>query len=127
MSKKTSWRLLHDHPPAICRLFARRMVASKHVVAMSLREISIGSGLPLSRVTEISNQITWAGVTIDEAEKFVAGCQFDPFSYQDRNRKQAYIRSCRHTKTTFKFLRSHPAWETELKPLIKRLQSHVLS
>lgn len=121
--KKTPWKLLHDHPPALCRLFARRRLAGKTVVSLSLREIAIASGLKLDRVTEISQQIDWKGVTVDEAEKFVAGCQFDPFNYQDRNRKQAYENACLRTKTKFQFLRKSPYWESELKPLILRLRS----
>lgn len=121
------WKHLHNHPPALCRLFARRRETGKGVTAMSLREIAIGSGLPLDRVTEIANQVSWAGVTIDEAEKFIAGCRFDPFSHTDRNRKNAYTRSCRRFKTKFLFLRKHPHWKTELLPLIRRLQSRLAS
>ena len=102
-------------------------MAGKNVVSLSLREIAIGSGLPLSRIEQIAGQTSWNGITIDEAERFVAGCQFDPFSYRDRNRKSSYTRSCQRTKQTFRYLRTDPAWETELKPLIKRLQSRKLS
>lgn len=123
--KKSPWQHLRDHPPALCRLWARRKTDSGGVVAMSNREIAIGAGMPLPRVVQIAGQVTWGGVTIDECERFLAGCNFDPLDFRDRNRKSAYTRTCQSNKTKFRFLKAHPAWATEMKPLISLLRAHL--
>lgn len=123
---KSAWRHLHDNPPAMVRLMARRRITGKQVVALTLREIAIASGMPLARVTEISFRDSWSGIGIDEAEKFCAACQFDPTRYADRNRKDAYNRACKRHRP-FKYLMVSPVWETELKPLISRLRSRTPS
>lgn len=125
--RKSAWKLLSEHPPALVRLFARRKVAGKNVVVMSIEEIAIASGIQLKRCIEISNQTSWDGVTIAEAERFIAGCGWDPLSYIDRNRKNAYARACQKTKSKYHYLRKSPYWATELLPLIRRLRSVMTS
>jgi len=123
MKGRSPWKLLYDHPPALIRLCARRRVRGKTVRAISLQEIAIASGLPLARVQVISQSVTWDGVTIPEAERFVAGCNFDPLNPADRNRQNAYKRSCTTRPSKFLFLRQSPWWETEFRPLIDLLKS----
>lgn len=123
----TAWQLLTANPPAKVRLMARRRVLGKTVRAVSLQEISIASGLPLARVQAISQSTTWDGITIPEAERFIAGCNFDPLSPADRNRQSAYTRSCKSRKSQFAFLRKSPWWETEFLPLIQLLRSRRVS
>jgi len=121
----TPWKHLTENPPFLVRLMARRSVGGKHVVSMSLAEIAIASGLPLARVSEISASDSWDQVTVGEAARFCAACQFDPLNTLDRNRKAAYFRQCQKQphQTRFQFLRKSPAWKTELLPLISRLRS----
>lgn len=123
------WKLLHDNPPARVRLYARRRVKTKTVRAISLQEIAIASGLPLARVQTISQCLNWEGITITEAERFVAGCGYDPLNPQDRNRQSAYDRSCqtRQKMTSFTYLKKSPFWATEFLPLIKRLKARKQS
>lgn len=125
--RKSAWKLLSEHPPALVRLYARRKFAGKNVVVMTMQEIAIASGLPLQRCIEISKQATWDGITVTEAERFIAGCGWDPLSYVDRNRKNAYARSCQKTKSKYHYLRSSPLWKAELLPLIQLLRSRLTS
>ena len=116
---KTPWQQMHANPPALVRLCARRRLKRKTVRAISLQEIAIASGLPLARVQVISQSLNWEGISIPEAERFCAGCNFDPMNPVDRNRQSAYRRSCKNQP--FAFLRKSPWWETEFLPLINRL------
>jgi hypothetical protein len=126
-NRKSPWKILHAHPPALVRLCARRPVKGKTIRAVSIQEIAITSGLPLERVREISQSVNWDNITIPEAERFIAGCNFDPLSSNDRNRQSAYNRSCQNRKPQFKFLKASPWWETEFLPLIRLLQSQRAS
>lgn len=123
---KSAWKHLQEHPPAMVRLLARRRTTGKSVRAMTLQEIAITSGLAFSRTTEISQKLSWDGVDIPEAERFCAGCHFDPLSTTDRNRQKAYARACRRW-TLFAYLKKHPLWHSEFEPLINRLRSQRAS
>lgn len=125
--RKTPWKLLHEHPPALVRLCARRRVRGKTVRALSIQEIALAAGLPLARVQAISQSVDWEGISIPEAERFVAGCGFDPLNGQDRNRQSAYRRACQKTPSKFAFLKRSPWWKTEFLPLIERLRSRKAS
>lgn len=129
MQRKSMWKLLQEHPPALVRLLARRITKGKRIEAITLSEIVIASGLPRERVAEISNLMSWNTVTFYEAERFIIACKFDPLSAADRNRKRAYDTSCkkRNPKSQFKYLKESPAWKTEFFPLIERLRSRRAS
>ena len=124
---KNAWRILHDDPPALIRLCARRRVRGKTVRAMALQEIAITSGLPLARVQVISQSTSWDGITIPEAERFIAGCNFDPLDPADRNRQSAYERSCKTSRSKFAFLKKSPWWLSEFLPLIQLLRARKVS
>lgn len=124
---KSAWKILSSHPPAKIRLMARRRLAGKTVRAVSIQEIAIASGLPLTRVKVIAQQLDWKGVDIPEAERFCAGCNFDPLDPDDRNRQSAYERSCKNRQSQFAFLRKSPWWETEFLPLIESLKRRKAS
>ncbi len=120
---KSAWKILSKNPPALIRLMARRRVKTKTVRAVSLQEIAIASGLPLARVQIIAQSLNWDGISIPEAERFIAGCNFDPLDPADRNRQTSYERSCKkRTKSShFAYLKKSPLWQTEFLPLIERL------
>jgi hypothetical protein len=122
VNSPSAWKLLRDHPPALIRLFSRRVFAPKHVRAVSIQEIAIASGMPLSRVKEIAQSVTWDDVTITEAERFCVGCNFDPLNPVHRNRQSAYERTCKTRPHRLEFLLKAPWWESELKPLIEKLR-----
>lgn len=109
------------------RLYARRTFSPKHVRAVSLQEIAIASGIPLARVKEIAQSVTWDGITITEAEHFCVACNFDPLNPVHRNRQAAYERTCKHRPHKLQFLMKAPWWETESKPLIEKLRRARLS
>lgn len=122
----SAWKLLEDNPPILIRLLARRKIGPTQVTAMTLQEIAITSGIPFSRVSVISQQLTWDGIDIPEAERFCAGCHYDPTSVKDRNRHFSYLRCCRRW-TKFAYLKKHPLWASEFAPLINRLKSRKAS
>jgi hypothetical protein len=98
------------------------MFAPKHVRAVSIQEIAIASGMPLSRVKEIAQSVTWDDITITEAERFCVGCNFDPLNPVDRNRQAAYERTCKTRPHRLEFMLKAPWWQTELRPLIEKLR-----
>jgi hypothetical protein len=124
--RKTPWQHLRDNPPLFAFLMARRKVSGKCVQALSLQEIAIASGLTLFRVSEISWMLNWDDVKVTEAERYLAGCNFDPLNATDRNRKNAYI-SGKDRRTNpgsmFTYLKKSPLWLTHYKPRIERLRS----
>jgi hypothetical protein len=121
--RNSPWKLLTEHPPALIRLFARRRAENGVTVVMTMQEISISSGIPIARCREISGRVDWSDVTVEEAQRFIAGCGWDPLNYKDRNRKNAYTRSCQTAKRKYHYLKSSPLWATELAPLITLLRS----
>ena len=61
---------------------------------------------------------SWDDVPVGIARVFCNACNFDPFSYHDRNRLTAYNRKC-----TYAYLRNSPHWATTFLPLIKILKN----
>ena len=122
-----SWAHLHSYPPIMVRVFARRERNGHRVSerALSNAEIAIASGLGLVRVETISRATSWDDVTVGEAERFCLACHFNPLSAPDRNRKRSHDRQCQLTapEHRYLYLRKHPAWRTELLPLIEKLKN----
>lgn len=116
------WQALQTHPPALIRLYARRVRGSK-VEAVTAEEIAVSSGIPLARVIEISGCLDWSTTTITEAERFCAAAGFDPTSARDRNRERAYSRICQKNRPRFQWLKRHPRFESEFRPLIAALRN----
>lgn len=68
-SNQTLLTLVDQLSPAMCRIYAhvgRRL--------MSHMEISNRSGLSLSRVSELSRKMSWAGIPIDTIVAFSVAC-----------------------------------------------------
>ena len=118
------WKAFADNPPILVRLLARQRTKGSAIAAISMEEIAIASGLPLVRVQEISGMLDWSAVTLFEAQRFCAGCLFDPTNPQDRNRKRSYTASCRKnpTRQWFSYLRRSPLFKSEFEPLILKLK-----
>lgn len=128
--KKSPWQRLKDHPPILVYLYARRSLTrgSPKVAALSLEEVSIGAAIPLGRVTDISWQTDWNGISIPEAERFCAACNFDPLNANDRNRNNTYIRVCQSNPASlYAYLKKSPLWKTEFLPRLKLLKSRTIS
>jgi hypothetical protein len=121
------WSAMQSHPPALIRLYARR-VKGRAIEAITGEEIAIVSGIPLSRVHEISALTSWDGVAIPEAERFCKACNFDPTSARDRNRERAYSRTCRRpNRPRFLWVFNHPKFMSEFRPLIDALRKSPLA
>jgi hypothetical protein len=124
------WEYLKQYPPALVRLCARRSVGAKHVVAVSAQEIAILSGLPVSRVVEVSQSLSWDDITLSEARKFCEACGFDPTVGLHRKRQAIYLLVCRKKRPNQplqppKYLRASPHWRTEFLPLIQSLRENA--
>lgn len=72
-------------PPFVCRLLARRRAGPK-VYGMTMREISLASGLSKSTVADLSFRTTWAEIPVGVAEKFSVACGVDLLDVQDSMR-----------------------------------------
>ena len=105
-TNKSSWGYFGLYPPVAVRLYARRKVACRRVVALSDEEIAMSSGLSLSKIRELSRMITWDDITMSDARLFCIGCNFDPTNSEDRNRAESYQRM----GGTFAYLRRSPHW-----------------
>ena len=114
------WKILEQNPPGAVRLMARRRIGKKTVRAISDEEIAITSGLPIDRVRAIYHLRSWDGVPIGELRAFCEGCNFDLFSWQDRNRRDSYVRTA-----TWAYLRNSEWWPTIFQPLLLRLKENA--
>lgn len=123
-NRVTFWSVFTDFPPYYIRLFAKKDAYT----ALSEAEIAIASGLSLNRVREIVQLEDWGTVTFGEIVAFTAACNFDPTSRRDRHRVWQYEYTCRtRKKVPFYYLRKSPKWESEILPIIRRLQSRAKS
>ena len=61
---------------------------------ITVKELTARSGLPYSRVRRIAQQMTWAQITIYEAQKFSSACGID------LGRQKADLRYLRRTAAT---------------------------
>lgn len=63
-------------PPCLCRLFARKRCrgGTNAWAPKSHREIAEASGLPKSKVAELSRRKTWRGTPVDVADRFARAC-----------------------------------------------------
>lgn len=120
--KRSPWKILEKYPPVFVRLYAKERSGERVHCALSDQEIAIRTGLTLDRIKQISKLVSWDDVTVGDARLFCQGCNFDPFSYVDRNRLAAYSR-----KGTYAFLRNSSHWKSTFRPLIKILQNAKVS
>lgn len=115
---RTHWDFLKAFPPPYCRILAKRPGGGCGDMSIPDAEIAIQSGIPLSRVREISYQTTWDNVTNDEMRRFFTACNFDPTNPKHRFRVHVYNKVCQKRNTVpFHYLRRSPKWETEFLPL----------
>lgn len=117
--KRSPWGILIEFPPPLIRLLAKESISSKHIRALSDREVAIGAEMPLDRVRAISRSKSWDKITLGELRMFCAGCNFDPFDYKDRNRVRAYSRNA----PKFSYLKASPYWNDTFLPLIRILEN----
>lgn len=61
-------------PPAICRLYARNGRR-----APTCRELSKVTGIPKTKIAELSLAMSWEGEKIDTIEKFATACGVNLF------------------------------------------------
>ena len=113
-----SWDMFQKFPPPLVRCLARRKVAGSHIVALSDEEIAMTADLSLDKGKEISQSITWDGLSVKDAKNFCKACNFDIFNSLDRNRAGAYLRK----GAKFLYLRSSPYWGDTFLPLIKLMR-----
>ncbi len=103
------------------RLLAKDHGNVKHE-ARSDAQLAIASGIPINRIREISQLLSWDTVTFAEIIAFTAACSFDPTNTSDRRREEQYEIRCRQRNSKpFQYLRKHPKWHSEFAPLIKLL------
>lgn len=116
---RTPWECLEAYPPPYCRLLAKEPGGGSADMSVTDAELAIRSGIPLSRVREISRMESWVGVPVDEVRRFLAGCNFDPTNPVHRQRVRTYEKQCTKRKSVpFHYLRRSPKWETEFLPLL---------
>ncbi len=99
-------------PPILVRLLARY----PHGRPFSDAEISERSGLNPIQVHAVSQCVTWEGVDVPTARKFLVGCGVDFCNRSDMKRIDTYVRK----KPTWKYLRTSPDWKTVYEPMMKR-------
>lgn len=115
------WAQLEAYPPIKVRLLAHTDHHS-YPAWIPDAELAILSGLTLDRVQALSRMEDWDDVTFGEFKTFCAACRFDPTVAYDRNRVNQSEYKCLKTNSRpFQWLTRSPAYETEVKPLLRRL------
>ena len=74
------------------------------------------------QVRTISECITWDGIDLPIARKFLHGCGVDFCNRSHMKRVESYVRK----KPTWKYLRTSPDWQTVYEPMMKKWrQAHA--
>lgn len=113
------WDILRKYPPVLCRLLAKDRDG-----ALTDEDISAISGLSLSDVYSISNQVSWNGIAIDKAERYLKGCMLDLARADHRRRAYDYLRK----KGTFAYVSKSPVYRDQLLPralILKRYRESL--
>lgn len=105
----------------ISPIYARLLARIPHGRPLSDLEIAKKSGLSVDRVFLIQHMTDWSSIPLTEAKKFLIGCGVDFCDKKQRDRIKIYFPCYQGKgKTTWKFLRVSPDWETKFKPLLLR-------
>ena len=117
---RKGWQVFEEFPPIFVRLMAREKVTPGHKATSAVRvltdeEIAIGASMSPDEVRDLSQKSSWEFVTIDEAQRFCVGCNFDFFDWRVRNSAYALANG-----GSFAYLRSSPDWKTKYMPMLKQ-------
>lgn len=116
--QRTPWESIDAFPPPYCRLLAKKPGGGTADMAVTDAELAIRSGIPITRISEISRSDSWAGIPVGEMRQFFEACNFDPTNALHRARVHQYNSVCTKRQTVpFHYLRQSPKWETEFLPL----------
>lgn len=129
MRRKPSslWRSLEDFPPYFCRILAKKPGSGLQNLGLTDADIAISSGIPISRVREMSRMLNWNECTIAEVLSFTIACNFDPANPKDRQRVNQYQYVCRKRgKKAFQWIKMSPKYESEYLPLLQLLKAKLL-
>lgn len=119
--KISIWDKLNRFPPIVCRLLARRKLASGGVVALSSEEIAQRSGMTVMEVNSLSWQSSWDDVSISKLRVFSKACGVDFTNSIVLREQAAYMRN----NPSFKYLRKNEQWDSLYKPMILSYLNHV--
>lgn len=118
----TLWDHLRAFPPWMVRLRAK----ASHNKALSEVDLAIASGIEINRLRAIIASDNYDGLTVREMRAFFAACGFDPTLAKDRQRAAAYDQICKKRNAIpYGYLRRSPKWESEILPIVKRLQAKM--
>lgn len=117
---ETLWQRIDRFPPILIRLLARHPRGRP----LSTAEISERSGLSPVQVEAISQSVTWDGIDIPTARKFLCACQIDLMNPAQMKRVTVYMRgkvtSRGRIPTPYRYLKTSPDWERYYRPLRDR-------
>lgn len=109
---------LDRYPPILIRLLAtqgrRRRGPAAAGAVLTDHDIASASGLPLAEVKRLSYSTSWAGIPVDVAYQFLAGCDID-LEKRRTFRRLEYMRRDGH----FRHLRQSPLFETQFTEMIE--------
>jgi hypothetical protein len=100
-------------PPFMYRVLARHA----NGVSMTGPEIAALAGLDVDTVRRLSRAVSWSGIPIGTASKFMHGCRVNPFKLKYHLR---YIRRMKKVKTPRVF---RPSTNAYYARLIKRAEA----
>jgi len=115
------WQFFDRYPPILVRLLAK---ASK-TRPMSTLEIAELAGLNPIEVEAVSWSISWDGISIPTARKFLKGCKIDPTQRRQMQNVTTYLNG-KVTEDNVRipprwgYLRRSPQWKTYYNPMMIR-------
>ncbi len=109
---------LDRFPPVVIRLLARRIVdgCKRSLRALTDREVSAHSGLPLGEITYLSKLTSWERVEIATYIAYCKGCGADLDSRDWLRKNTAYMTGLNAMP---RYLLESPDWEKTFQPLVR--------
>lgn len=124
----TLWQVLERYPPIEVRLLAKRPGSGLRDLWLTDSDVAIHSGIPLTRIREISRMADWMDCTVAEVLAYTLACNFDPANPRDRQRVQQYQYLARKRGyQPCQYLKKSPRYESEILPLLLLIRERKLA
>lgn len=128
----TYLEMIDEIPPAYCRLIAREKKIGCFPRMLTMVEIAEAAGMPWQRAAAIARRKSFAGVTVENADKFRKGCGITPqnekrhmeFLKRHFRSEKSFAQYFKHSpyRSTSKTTSKKPYWKREfLDRILKRL------
>jgi len=106
---------LNRLPPCVCRLLAK-----KNGRLMTDPQLMEATGWGKSRLCRVYNSTSWAGISVEEVDKFLAACGI---SWSSQRRQRWLLQLAGNDISKMRHLRFNNGWQASM---VKRHQRRII-